>query len=1366
MNLVCELILSLSLVANAGPASQAGEVPDLGRTEVYVRENFEARQTLAHLKALESGAAWGEAAEGYDRLAAGSGEELVRVDELHYRNIRDYVLERLLSWPLDARRRYRDLFERRTELDLDSLSETGGGQPETDRLGTALEALAERRWLTRAGGLAAQRAAERLLRAGKVEAAGRWFERLAREHPDYAANPEMSRRAAEMAEQAVRRSDPGATWPMFGGDASRGRTGKAGAEPGELYWALRLPSDPGATWQTGSSGPPQDRSGPQTRRLAAPVTPGDVGSADSTSQPTNTAAPYREDVDILPVADAERVFIQRGVRLWAAGLENGVVQWTYDGSDPESDEPEDFRRVPHPFKDGGAIASSDRETPGLETTPGEGSEAWRGYVSPVVSRGRVFANLTQVNPRASGRVLRSTLVCLEATTGRLIWQVEAFRQDLGGLPHPADFFDGSPLAYEGRLYVVVRRGRELGFEDCWLACFEPATGRQLWRIMIASGLATRDGARLLTRSDPAGSGGDVFVQTNLGAVACVEGRTGRIRWVTLDGEAAGQTTKPGKRRDQPFLLRGRAGAGFKKSAQPVVIGQLGDSADRHVFTVPIASGDLVVYRAENGQESRRIPGSKLGPLTYLLGPAGGMVYTVGERVAAWDVAAGRKQWELDCRTLGGTVLSGRPFLANDRLFVPLRSAIAWVSLDGVTRGRFDLQRLAGPGGQAIQGGNLVAAGELMLMAGAEGVCCLPPTGRGMTRLAARVEQNPGDSTANLDLARLALSRPGELRRGLDALDWAMVCARSGSVARLDAEREVERVRDRALAIVLETVGRLPAKEAAPEDEWLIQELLQRAESWALTEQQQVSYRLAFAEIYEHMKTPEQAVRLYQQILNSAPLRATAIPHMQALVPFTEASTGGIPLWMGHVPAGRLAERGIDYLIHQYGRQVYAHFDAEAAGMLAKGQSARDRELLREIIDRYPAAAVIAAALRAWMPLAGQVGDPLEAARTGQRMLMRRPEIRTQDRAAIIGQVAVSYFEAGDAVQGLAWLTRGQREQPSAKWNEGGEVVTFGSLRRNLLARVEKLGAGGAGAARVRPGTAVSSPSGTDGTGASQPVQGRARLEGNGEMLLTAQEPPRQRSRDLARPALSLTWAAGRLHAFDSVTGKTLWEAFPVHVGTPVWLGCRGNLLVFSTRYQVFALDRRNGGTRWILGEVPRRAMSSAIDPEILTSIRSVAFGETVAAAFLGDGGAVGFDLETGEALWGRTLPHKAGAVTAINDQHVAYISSGEEVVTLVVLDAATGREVCTTPLDSTVYRCDFTPERTLLIVGADRLECFDPYTGQRLWRVDGLKLPLAASLSLEVGGFRLAQESGVALRSYGDGRLIQNLPFDSSSGGR
>ncbi|HOB76261.1 MAG TPA: PQQ-binding-like beta-propeller repeat protein [Phycisphaerae bacterium] len=1237
-----------ALAAVAGEPASRPEAPEpaepLTWPEVYVREDFEARQALARLRRLETESRWGEAAEGYDRLVGEAGDALVQVDSSHYRNVTDYVRERLLGWPAAGRERYTAAFGERAARRLEQLGQDASAEAWLD--------LAERFWLTPAGREAARRAVDVLMGEGRVETGRRWLAELG-EAPGERRESGQSGQPAER-DAAVEGGGSEGSFP--------------GAVPGEVFWKVALEPLTGQ------------------RQARAPLD-SSLPSGDQAGQVP--ARPKTSPADLAPVVAGPRVYVQFAGRLWAIGINSGLAEWSVGPS-------------------------------GLEDEDVVPRDCERGGLVPAVAAGRVFANLTWCD---EGEMGASRLVCVDGITGRILWQVEASPPDLGGRFRPVEFFDGSPLLYEGRLYVVVRRRRELTFEDCRLACFDPGTGQRLWDVLIASGPTGEGAGRVMTRSDPVGAEGDIFVQTHLGATARVDGLRGRVRWVTLDPTAV-WTASASADRPANRILAARSTVA-PPVVHPVLLGRIG--LDRLcVLTVPAGSREVVVYDVGNGREVFRLGREEVGDFRYVAGVAEGMLYTVGAQVIACDLSERRIAWAVDLQAAKGAELQGRPFLGPDRLWVSTESGLEWIARDGRHRGRVAWQAMDAPRGQACTGGDVVLSDGAMLVSGPEGLWRLTPRGEGLKQLIAHAEGERDDCAAWLALARFALQRPAEAQRGLAALERAVRCAASAAALKgVEAEHEARRVRDRAFELAIETAEQWSADGVSEED--LFDALLARAAEAAGGHEQQVRYRFVFAAGYERLGRVAEAVRLYQEVLDDAGLRAVG---------------------------GREAERAIDRLLGRHGRTAYATFDEWAARMLRAGVERGDPAMVREVIERYPNSGALPEALLAWVTMERRAGRPLAAVRLAQDVLRRRATAVTLQKAgqtpvswqvAVIAQIAEGYFEAGDVLHGLAWLERGRRAHGSEKWLEEGWEETFASLRERLVGR-------GVQVQRDWPRVAP-------------PLRQVYRLERPGANLL----PPQGRAagfRDAVGGEPVLLFTEGRLEALDPASGQRLWEATPVTVGTPVWLGTRGELLVFSTRFQLFALDRRNGEVRWVVGDVPRKALSAAIDPEILTQASSWALGETLAVALLTDGRGVAVELTSGVVLWDRPLPRRAGGACILNDEHVAYVAQGQP-ADLVILEAATGREVGVLPVGQAgqVLWCGFTPLRTILAIGGDWLECFDPYTKARLWRVEGLAPVRAGSILVGASGFYTAHETGMACRSYADGKLLWERELAGLAGG-
>ncbi len=1301
------------VVGRSPAAADPGEHSSL--SGVYVNESLEARQALRTVHELASSSRWAEAARGYDRLIAEHGDDLVRVDASRLVSVADYVNDQLARWPAEAVEVYRGLFN---EIAAGKWRELSARQSRQGRSGTVESpyqigdagygtggadlVIADRWWLTDAGGDAADDAAQRLLEAGRFDAAGRQFDRLSRFHPRFRGSADVAVRAAvaftlagrndraadaagraravgglvrwfgqelpvetvlsEVAPSTTRPVRKDADWPMFGGDASRNRPGPAGELPGELFWRCDL--------------------GPSVEKQQV---------AGEGSVPLTDAEPA---LIAQPVVRGDRVYVQDTSRVWAIGLNSGRVEWVYDsGVGGESGDRHEQRLA--------------RET--------------RGYLAPVVADGWMFAILAGRGPDPFGLSpvrAGAVLVGIEARDGTERWRVSAATPG-GDEARDSDDscrFEGSPLLHEQSLYVVVRQGRGPAVEDCYLACFDPQTGQRLWQRHLAGGgtgiVPGQPDAQeppCRTGSGPAAAGDSIYVQTHLGALACVSASTGRVRWLTLASREDRQGDDPIGR---PADRRGRS----PSALHPVVVAGGHDSGPVCVMTTPSACGGLLIYDAEDGHLVRRVPTAVPGGGTAVLGAAGDVVYAVGEQVVALDLATGRVAWRADVGGPPGDRLDGAPFLTAGELLIPTRSGLVWMSLDGARRGRFDwpgttVERKAG-----AWTGNILAVDNLVLVAGRGHLCCYASLNGSLARIEQRIAGQPDDPETHLDMARYALMRPALFERGLLAVDAALRCAtsRAGSTGPPYGHLHAEQARRRAFDIIVDaaeylTVARIRA--GSPGDTDLVSGLLSRAEATARDGERQVRYRLVFADLYRRLGRGADAVHLYQQILDDRSLRE-----------WRSREQGR------SIRAGTVAEGGIGEMIARLGRQHYEPYDSAASAMLQAGVAGADRELLKEAIARYPNARSAGAAYVALAQIerrgSAPGGAPIAAARLLRTALARHERSAAGgdgtskpadsvllDEPEVVRSIAGCYFDANDAASGLAWLARGARDYPSARFGIDGRSETFASLRRRRLAA-------GLTLERRRPMIApplkLTLHLGFDGP----TVLLRPRFEPSGA--------------DVSAAGIAVVYHGGKLEAFTPGTGKRRWPAPLPVAAAPVWLAAVDDVFVFATRHQVLAVDRDTGRTRWTLGRHPRGADSPAVDPEVFSGLSGHVLAETLMVNVFQDGRASAVRIADGEIVWERRLTHRFSGPAAANDEYLVYASIDQDRTRFVVLDVATGRDVRAFGFEPArqVYWMAMSPERTLVAAGGNWAACYDPDTSARLWQVSSVQGNRAATLQM------------------------------------
>jgi outer membrane protein assembly factor BamB len=111
--------------------------------------------------------------------------------------------------------------------------------------------------------------------------------------------------------------------------------------------------------------------------------------------------------------------------------------------------------------------SSTRNVAWKQAIPGS------GWSSPVVAGGRVY--LTSAVSVAGSKDLSLQGLCLDAATGKLVWQQQAFREDATAprIQAKNSHASATPLVHDGHLYVH--------FGHMGTACLDADTGRVVWR---------------------------------------------------------------------------------------------------------------------------------------------------------------------------------------------------------------------------------------------------------------------------------------------------------------------------------------------------------------------------------------------------------------------------------------------------------------------------------------------------------------------------------------------------------------------------------------------------------------------------------------------------------------------------------------------------------------------------------------------------------------------------------------------------------------------------------------------------------------------------------------------------------------------
>ncbi|MEK7757004.1 MAG: PQQ-binding-like beta-propeller repeat protein, partial [Planctomycetota bacterium] len=673
--------------------------------EVYLNDSFEAADALAKAKVFVTRGRWTEAAEVLQRAIDGAGDKLVRVASGSYTGIRQHISDLIARWPQPGITEYRNLFERDIEAALAGVADSRS----VDELLT----LFERYFCTAAAAKLADTIGQLAIESGDLGLAEQTYRRVLDRHPDAATHAPRYRAmlavlAAMRGEAAALGDDgevkirwmgqdrplrdivaeigkgfaglkesafggPADRWPIFGGDVGRNRTASCRVD------------DPGLLWRFDLLEP--QPSGEQREGLEA-VARGKTDSA--------------RELTVFPIAGDGLVFVQRFRDIVALYQNTGALAWRFGGD----------------VRPSGGFDY-------LEDAP-------PGWDSPTLHDGRLYASLPgDESPYYSYETPRaiSELVCLDAKTGRLIWQVN---QRSGDDPLSEVTFDSTPLVKSGRVYVVGRRRRTFGFEDCYLYRLNASDGRVEHRTHLGSASTGTFGTRPATRTIAAMHGDAVYVCTNLGSVAAVSAHTGAVRWLRLY--------------DRVSFEAAQAGGRTARDVNPWHFNPVIWDGGR-LICMPTDSTNLVVLSAKSGEITQSIPLAQLAEMEALLGVRGGVLCGVGKEALCYDLTAGSTRWSAALPE--GSRLFGRGVWAEDELLVPRR--------EGLSRFRVADGRRADASWDAEgEGGNLLALPDQLLAAGGGRIAAYVRKAEIWDALRKRMAAAPSDPLPAVEHAEVAL----------------------------------------------------------------------------------------------------------------------------------------------------------------------------------------------------------------------------------------------------------------------------------------------------------------------------------------------------------------------------------------------------------------------------------------------------------------------------------------------------------------------------------------------------------------------------------------------------------------------------------
>ncbi len=392
------------------------------------------------------------------------------------------------------------------------------------------------------------------------------------------------------------------------------------------------------------------------------------------------ALPSSQPLSYFPVVWNNKVFVADATRVFGFELDSGKAAWSVSDEDagilypPPTDVGE--LGQPRPY-DTSALSGVPRHT-------------------LTVAGDRLYARLGLPPTSWPARELRraeSSIVCLDLKReGLPVWAVSS--ESLGS-PEEWWSFEGPPVADGGRLFVLANRSRPQS--RLHALCLDAATGDVLWNVPVGSPIASPpEGLAVMTHRLITLAAGKLFIQTNQGAVVCLDADDGRPQWV------AWYDSRP---------VREGLAANVPERNQPAAC--LFDGGV--VVVAPADSERVSAYDATSGIALWDVV--LRGGGRQLVGARDGVLVVSGERLFGLNLWTGQQLWTIGFEDPPGYG-AGRGLVAGRYAYWPTREDLLVVELaSGTPVRRFPVKKALGLAG----GGNLAISESRLLFAGPESI---------------------------------------------------------------------------------------------------------------------------------------------------------------------------------------------------------------------------------------------------------------------------------------------------------------------------------------------------------------------------------------------------------------------------------------------------------------------------------------------------------------------------------------------------------------------------------------------------------------------------------------------------------------------
>jgi outer membrane protein assembly factor BamB/tetratricopeptide (TPR) repeat protein len=749
---------------------------------------------------------------------------------------------------------------------------------------------------------------------------------------------------------------------------------------------------------------------------------------------------------------------------------------------------------------------------------------------------------------------------------------------------------------------------------------------------------------------------------------------------------------------------------------------------------PDDAAPIFAFEAATGKLAWKSP--PLDKAVHLLGFGSGGIVATGDHVWMIDPGAGtiKSTWP----EVGSYDGYGRGLLAGGSIYWPTRTDIKVLDQAAGTPGGHSPIRLQQQFGTS--GGNLAVGDGYLVIAQRDALVVFAGNARLIEDYREEIAREPTNAASRFRLARVA-EAIGEDTLALENLQKAVELARPEDT--LDGRALADEARGRLHRIRM----KLGAQALEAKQYETAADHLAAAAAAATGDRDRLAARLKLAEAQEGRGDLATAVATLQTILADEKLRLLTVE--------VDAPDSG-----RFVRAEVWIARGLERLLRQGGRSLYAGYDAEAKRLLERGEAADDPRQIEAIAAAYPVAEIVPDAWASLGRMHARLDRPAAAARAWKRLLASAPN-DTWRALALVELAAVL------ETQGLGTEAREAYLQAKTRY---GDVELpprlAGSAPASISARVsERLARAplaGLLDARLEPDLAW-------------PLERRTEVRWPTPLrpILPAGLPEGEAPHFFALDGV-------KLRPLQLETDSPQWTADLEQA--PQWLGYAAGRLIAATPTRFAAFDTRSGQLVWqypapggaeAAGE-PAGAQADPFARENSSTPRgrfhSVRLVSDQILCLQGDRSVLALDAETGSPNWiesppsGSILPH-----WLVNPSRVAVQLRGPSL--LLVLDTRSGRRLAQFPRaeEDGYWARDPFPlddDRAAVVLDSRAVALLDLTRGVHLWTQQNRVVLPSASLPRFLGNAEhliLVSEGGELARlnpNTGDHLWNRRLTLD------